>query len=311
MKQYIKHFIWGYQGHFRHSVESGAEHTLDALKPGLKPKIFLVGVRIGDDANKLPACVEPEVNHWAQSSELYDVLGDVAAIREDYPESQLIHSLSIAQERADEQLYRRAVRDAVTRRLETSEAFPEDTRLFASWPVERDGFLVITVLSVSSSVLEEVPSVESGSVKLSMIRTYPVPRSLVEAVIEQILDTASDKVVKTDAGAGLSVLGSSDQLVQRAGSRFFSGLLYRVDRDSMIGGVAERVFDTLTRLALAPYERAEAQGRLLFAEKAANVGTPALTLAKPQPLDRARALRKLLVLTDDEFALRLQLRLGV
>ena len=58
------------------------------------------------------------------------------------------------------------------------------------------------------------------------------------------------------------------------------------------------------RLALAPYERAEARGQLLFADKVADVGTLVLRLAQPVPLGEARALRKLLVLTNNELALR-------
>jgi hypothetical protein len=185
------------------------ERILSSLKPSLRPKVFLVGVRIDAREQALPACVEPELNHWAPSDALYDVLDDVPAIQEAYPESQLWHSHPIAQERANRSLFRRAVRDAVKRRLEACAGFPEDTCLFAWWPAERDGFLVITVIAVAKSVLEEVPTVTPGYVSLGAARSYPVPRSLVDAVIGQILESASAKIVQADAGADLSVLGST------------------------------------------------------------------------------------------------------
>jgi len=296
--------MWGYQQHFRLTVQRETERILASLKPGLRPKVFLVGVRIDDEKQALPACVEPELHHWAPSDALYDVLDDVPAIQEAYPESQLWHSHPIAQEREDRMLFRRAVRDAVTCRLEACQGFPKDTCLFASWPAEGDGFLVLTVITVTKSVLEEVPTVTPGYVSLSAVRSYPVPCSLVEAVIGQIHESANAEILRPDAGDGLSVLGSADQIIRQAGLRFFSGLLYRVDQDSMIAGIAAEVFDGLTRLALAPYERAEARGQLLFANKAASVGTPVLRLAKPVPLSQARTFRKLLVLTNDELALR-------
>ena len=304
MRNSIKHFIWGYQQFFRSSVEIGAERILASLKPDLRTSAFLVGVRIDDDPAKHPACVEPEVHHWAESAELYEVLADVPVIQESYPESQLRHSHPIAQERAKEGLFRRALRDAVMRRLEACESFPEDTRLFSSWPVERDGYLVMTVIGAAKSVLDAVPTIEPGRVKLHEYRSIPVPCSLVEAVIEQILEEAQEQITQTDAGAGLSVLGSTDQLVQRAGLRFFSGLLFRTDPDSLYAGLAEQVFDRLARLALAPYERAEAEGRLSLAGAAARFGEVVLSLAQAVPLDETRALRKMLVLTDDEVVLR-------
>jgi hypothetical protein len=304
MRDAITHFMWGYQEHFRHALQRETERILSSLKPGLRPKVFLVGVRTNAQEQVLPACVEPELHHWAPSNALYNVLDDVPAIQEAYPESQLWHSDPIAQGRADRSLFRRAVRDAVKRRLEACSGFPEDTCLFASWPAERDAFLVITVIAVTKSVLEEAPTVTPGYVSLTAVRSYPVPCSLVEAVIREIHENVQAEIVRPDAGDGLSVLGSADQIIRQAGLRFFSGLLYRVDQDSMIGGAAAEVFDVLMRLALAPYERAEARGQLLFADKAAGVGTPVLRLAQPVPLSQARALRKLLVLTNDELALR-------
>ncbi len=304
MRDAIAHFMWGYQQHFRHALQRETERILESLTPGLKPTVFLVGVRIDGERRALPACVEPELYHWAPSDALYDVLDDVPAILEAYPEAQISHSVPIAQKREDRSLFHRAVRDAVTRRLEACQGFPEDTCLFASWPAERDGFLVLSVIAVAKSVLEEVPSVTPRYVSLSAVHSYPVPCSLVEAVIGQIHESANAEILRSDAGDGLSVLGSADQIIREAGLRFFSGLLYRVDQDSMIVGVAAAVFDRLMRLALAPYERAEARGQLLFADKTAALGTPVVKLAQPVTLSQARALRKLLVLTNDELALR-------
>ena len=114
----------------------------------------------------MPACVEPELHHWAPSGAFYDVLDDVSAIQGAYPESEPGYSHPIAQGREDRSLFRRAVRDAVTRRLEACRGAPRGTCLFASWPAERDGFLVITVITVAKSVLEEVPNVTPGYVSL-------------------------------------------------------------------------------------------------------------------------------------------------
>lgn len=304
MRDTIKHFMWGYQRHFRHTVERETQRVLESLKRGLDPKVFLVGVRVSNSENLLPACVEPEVHHWARSEDFYDVLGDVEAIQDSYPESQLFHSHPIAQQRADEGLFRRALRDAVLQRLERCEARPEHAKIFISYLVERDGFLIYIVTVVDDRVFGTVQRLDSDKVWIHDHRSFSVPQSLVDAVIEQIHARAREIALQSDAGAGLEVLGSGDEITRRAGVRFFSGLLHRVDRESMIVGVAEEVFDTIARLVLTPYEGAEPEGTLVFVPEGGSVGTTVLSLATPLPLRQRRALRKLLVLANERIILR-------
>jgi hypothetical protein len=298
------HFMWGYQRHFRHAVEREAERVLDALKPGLGARAFLVGVRLEENGRLPPACVEPENHPWARSADFAGVLAEASADPPAQPDPRLLPSHPTLRERERQKRFRRAVRDVVVRRLEAGRGRPQDVRLFVSPPMEREGFLVLTVITVARSVLDEVPAVAPGRVRTHDQQAVRAPCSLAEAVIDQLHAKANEAMIQVDAGASLSVLGSSDQIVRQAGVEFFADLLARVDQDSRIVGVAAGVFDTLSRLALAPYEKAEPRGCLVFAEKGARVGTPVLTLSKPLPLKQAKALRKMLVLTNDDLVLR-------
>jgi hypothetical protein len=300
----ITHFIWGYQHHFRFQVKLAAERILGALKPDLDPDAFLIGVRVADNACLKPACVEPEVNHWAKSADFYDVLQDVDAIKRSFPESQIWQSLPLAQERQDRHLFHRALRDATLRRLTACPARPADARVFVSYPVERDGYLVMTVIAVGGRALAEVPSLADAEIWLHSHRSLHVPRSLVEAAIEEIFDRANEIIVQPEAGAGLTFAGSTDDILRRTGVKFFSALLNRVDGDSRIVGVGEHVFDVLARLSLTSYERRAPQGTLLFAGQVLEVGAPILELAHPVPISQPRALRKLLVLANHGSLLR-------
>jgi hypothetical protein len=296
--------MWGYQEHFRNGFAIEVERTLNALTPNLAPEVFLIGVRVSDDNRLRPACVEPEVHHWAESASFYDVLRDVDEIQRSYPESQMLHSHPTARANSDRSLFRRAVRDAVLGRLETCPGRPRGLQVFASSPVERDGFLVLTLIAVRHAGLAAVPSVSDGEVSIHSHRSFHVPCSLAEAAIEVMLEEASDEIIRPDAGAGVLFVGSTDDILRRAGIRFFSGLLHRVDTDSQIMGTAASLFDAISRLSLTPYERAEPAGSLVFAEASRPVGTPIIILAAPVPLGQARALRKLLVLANDGLLLR-------
>lgn len=210
MKNRIEHFMWGYQQHFRHSIDSESRRVLDALKPDLDARAFLIGVRVKGGASRYPACVEPEEHHWAKSSDFYDVLGDVEVIQEAYPESQTFQSHPVAQIRYTRDLFLRALRDAVVRRLKASASRPENIRIFASLPVERDGFYVLTILTVAEDVFDDIPRVDSGFIRIHEYSTLPVPCSLIESAIEQIFERSNEAVVQPDAGSGLWVLGSAD-----------------------------------------------------------------------------------------------------
>lgn len=44
MGNVINQFIWGYQQHFRSSLDLFTKNLFDKLNPYLKPKVFLIGV---------------------------------------------------------------------------------------------------------------------------------------------------------------------------------------------------------------------------------------------------------------------------
>ena len=151
-------------------------------------------------------------------------------------------------------------------------------------------------------VIDDIPAVAHKEIRIHEYRYLQVPCSLVEAAINEIHVRANEAIIQPDAGADLAVLGNADQIIRQAGIKFSRSAESR-RRDSMIVGMASELLDRLSR-TLAPYERHEPTGCLLFAEKETSIGTPVLTLGGPSPLNQARALRKLLVLANDGLYLR-------
>lgn len=307
MSHTITHFMWGYQAHFRSGLEVSTRRVIEDLNIDLNPEVCLVGVRIVDDGRLHPACVEPEHHHWAESSTLYDVLEDVPALIDSYPESKLTQSHPIAQANDQQRLYRRAIRDAILNRLNANSQCPAAIRLYASYPVERDGFLVTAILSVNNESLRMVPSLPAENIKVHEYRSFSVPESFVEAVIERILANAAEALFQPDAGAAFGILGDSDEIFRRAGVVFFRGLLHRVDEESLYLGADEDVFRAISRLAVTPYESIESSGKLLFASKEQQANSPVLTFDPPITLAEPKTLRKLLTLTNEHLILRCNL----
>lgn len=158
-------------------------------------------------------------------------------------------------------------------------------------------------VAVNDQALSGIPSVQPDHVNIHDYRSFSVPTNLVEAAIEEAFEAASAKLLEPEAGAGLSVIGSRDELLNRAAVSYFSGLLNRVDGKSLYAGVGESVFDSVCRMSLTPYESADACGGLVFAASDCALAMDA-TFVSTVPLEQTRTLRKLLSLTDEHLCLR-------
>jgi len=71
------------------------------------------GILQADKQNRFAACVEPEKEQWIESEAFHPSQELAGPIREGYVESNMLQSLRIAQQRQDEALYRRSIRDAI------------------------------------------------------------------------------------------------------------------------------------------------------------------------------------------------------
>src|SRR6266446_5123199 len=67
VQKIIKLFMWGYQGHFRWSLEHKARNVLQTVAPLVEPLALLVGIRTPEYVDGHPVCVEPEDEEWDPS----------------------------------------------------------------------------------------------------------------------------------------------------------------------------------------------------------------------------------------------------
>ena len=134
MSRTIDHFMWSYQDHFRIHAQVNAERALKRVDPELSPEVFLVGILQPDRQDSFAACVEPEKEHWIES-EAFNATQELAGpIREGYVESNMLQSLPIAQQRQDEALYRRSIRDAILKIIDRHEGKPQDRTFLPQFP---------------------------------------------------------------------------------------------------------------------------------------------------------------------------------
>ena len=94
----LKLFMWGYQPHFRTSLELAAERVLKSIGVETKPRALLVGVRHPTKVGPNPVCIEPEFETWPLS--LFDGLPE--AIEASY-KSHDAHNIFYSDERSMEE----------------------------------------------------------------------------------------------------------------------------------------------------------------------------------------------------------------
>lgn len=300
MANRIEHFIWGYQPHYRIHLHVAAESTLKMLDGRFEPEIFLVGILREADPTKFPACVEPEIECWIESKAFDNVLRAASPIRKGYPESALFHSHSLAQQREDDALDRRAIRDAMLEVVEQHPARPPNLSFFASTPEFVEGYFVSAVLGVQTDVLNSYHRLSTEVVAVHEYRKWSVSRSLIDAAIVELMSDAADGLLRPDPGLRTNRRGA-EEIIRSAGQRLALDTAFRANPGGIEGCYG--FYGACSRIAALKYETAEGSGKLVLARKKHEAIKTLMTFADQIPLNDHRRSRKLLELARHGNAL--------
>lgn len=300
MNHTIKHFMWGYQAHFRIGQQCAAKRVFGALDARFRPLVCLVGILMKDRADRYPACVEPEDDFWIESA-AFDQLSDrMPDTFSGYPESRMLQSHPVAQQRQDDDLIKRAVRHVIVQIVDECPTRPDDYRFFASYPVLVHDFFVSTVLGLQTSVLSSHYAMRRDAVPLHECRDIPVARSFIEAVLQQFLASSADELEKPDAGAWLSKINTEETL-RSAATLFMRGIVWRIDRDRIEG--MHTLFNSCNTIASLRYEQQAGAGGVILAKVDHPAVCRQLSFQTPTAMTNTRAARTLLELASEDLSL--------
>lgn len=279
VRDVITEFMWGYQGHFRNSVQYEIDDALQQIGLDADPLVLLVGV---SDIKSVehPICVEPETG--AINS---DDFGSIAPLAErifaEDPESQIFNTNRDLHERRQRGLFGRSRGEAIRRSIEESGKYPERT-IIVGPPGAQAAYDVYTVVLLDKGTFEQPPAFDDEVVD----RLY-CGRSLQHEVVAECLRRAAEAVRAPDAGMGSFLLGwSRGDLVRVAGRRFLDGLTIRAT------GMPSDLYERICRITELPYERSQATGRI--AVEGAEPTELDIELVNAVSLTNPRSARKLL-----------------
>jgi hypothetical protein len=291
MGRTINLFMWGYQPHFRTSVQWRARRMFEILGAEDEPKVFLVGVRRPGVDEGHPVCVEPEDGEWPVS--LFEGVGDeIEEAVPRHPDQQLFYTDEVTRRETPERIRREVIAEEIRRRLG-----PEDQRLerhtFCSdaYPVE--DYHVVCVLQVPARLLRRYPPFKVAW----QLGEYDT--SLVHACIRALFKEAIYGLSMPDPGRMLTDDGirSPEEIVALAASSlmrtpFIQGRLNTTD-----------LFRDVNQLSKLLYEGRAGRGRIALAAVDDPNVEYVMRLAAPVPMSQTRWARKLLQMSSEATAL--------
>ena len=298
MRTAIDQFMWGFQQHFRWHVGYETARVLEQIGVLVtEPEVILVGISTTEENVTYPICVEPETGPLRSSD--FAHVGDRAyELLLSDPESRIMHSHPRVAEMRQQANFHRCRANAIVEAIEQSGVYDHHT-FFVSQSSPINGYEVHTCIGIPKEALSGLPAFKEPTVD-----RIHAGKSLHHEIILECLHRADMALYIPDPGAGLSILGRTEDLVTTATDRFISGTMWRTMRRP------GDLFSALNAVASLTYERAGAQGSLTITSYENLKKWLRVKFKKPVALREARTIRKILqlsdsslsVLSDDQYA---------
>ena len=290
--------MWGYQHHFRISLDGATDRALDQIGAILSPSAFLVGFpRDGlEGGDGRGVCMEGDENQRPgfTDADFADIALDAKRRYEDSP----VHDLAFPSEemhRARHEFFRDTARArAVAVAMEQAPAGAGRTFLVGqSAPV--GAYDVHPVLSVDSESLDALPRLETEEVD-----GVPITVSLAHGILTELLRTATHALLAAKPPRTISPI--EDDVPTDAIRRSANHLVFST---AMIAGetLAKGLFDSFEALASTAYEGRAGSGSVILVADGHSCVDIAVRLRTPISVRERLQFRKLLEITGADLSL--------
>lgn len=291
VRQTITQFMWGYQSHFRMSLEGLAEESLREIGLPVGPRAYLVGFADNAEA-PFDICIEPESGPF-QQVDLAGVLFRTEELYASHEDRHTIHTHPSAHEQ-----YHTRLQDEC-RRLALSEALAAapggaGREFFCGPGVPIAPYRVYPVVGVVASRWRGAPALTSSSpYRIS------VHQSLQHAVIDNVLRAAA-RALACQTPPSTIIDGVSDGLAiaRIAASEFVDGIVARTGQF-----VGSGFRDALDSVSAQPYEGRAGVGSLVLAPRGHESVEVDIAFEQQVSVRSTRALRKVLEMSDPDLHL--------
>ncbi len=292
----INLFMWGYQPHFRISVQNLAREVMKELGVSVDAITLLVGVRRPGSTNRNPVCVEPEDGNWPLS--LFDgLLESVEDLYSKHELQSVFFGDAPSNQDKPEMMRKDSVRTAVGQALGPFDQ-EHSLRSFCGAAQLVDDFYVVPVIQVPEALFRKFPPLDEKPAKHRYHSNGY--RSVIHAALTTVLEGASSELQRPEPGRHLrGDMRPADEVVRIAARNFMHtpGIAIS-DRYAPTD-----LFSRLNLISSLLYEGAQGVGRLLLANpKNPNIEY-LMRFREPVPFEEPRWTRKVLQLVAPNAAL--------
>jgi hypothetical protein len=258
----VKYFMWGYQPHFRFQVQHEARKLLQKFDPRFNPKVFLVGFRSRERADRLPICVEPDDCEY-QPEVFAHVAEATKQLEQADPERSAFHSHPIAQANHEKRIRLRALRQAVQQAVEAATLDPH-VLSFVSEVVRVDDYTVCIVLQVSRDLYDTFYRLGKSTAANRGPEPSRLATSLLDATINEFLGACTNELSKPNAGSGWSVVEDDRGVLDAAAKSLMSAAALAGGNRGVTGYETDGLYQACNTISTLKYEGKEGIGRLVL-----------------------------------------------
>lgn len=290
--------MWGYQSHYRFSVEYLARSVLKELGAGedVGVRALVVGARRPGIGNRNAVCVEPECDRWPLA--VFDgLLDSIETIYADHPWQNMFFTDDASMRERPENMRRDAVSTAVARSLECFDA-ENCLRSFCGATQVIGDYYVTPVIQVPNTLFDAFPPLDEKPLReWQRSNGY---RSLIHAVLAAVLDEASQELLRPDPGRSVrGMMRDADELVRIAARNFMHTPGIAVDNQYMYADL----FDRINLISSLLYEGVKGVGHIVLANPSNESIEYMIRFQEPVPFQEKRWARKVLQMAAADVAL--------
>ncbi|MBY9074104.1 diadenylate cyclase [Nocardioides sp. WL0053] len=287
--------MWGFQHHFRISLDSAADRALDQIGAILSPDAFLVGFPSdGVDPAEVRLEAREGLARRFTAADFAEVSIDAKRRYEESP----VHDLRFPSEEMHEarhEYFRDTARAAAVEAAMQQAPAGQGRTFFVGQSAPVGDFEVHPVLSVDSENIDALPRLETSS-----IDGVPLTVSLAHGIISELLRTATHALLAAKPPRTISPL--EDDVPTDAIRRSANHLVFST---AMIAGetLAKGLFDSFEALASTAYEGRAGAGSVILASDGHPHVDVAVRLRVPISVRERLQFRKLLEISGPDLSL--------
>jgi len=281
--------MWGFQRHFQNSVQRKAEKLFHALDPHFEIETFLLGLVRKQSPEDHPICLEPEECSF-EPEQFAEVRQDADHYWSVDPERNLVATAESHMRSIQRRVSARAEHNAVMKALESRHGGGGGKLFFSGFmPVANYDVGVVLRLNHRQNILHY------SLAKIHAYKPLRVPSSLTESAINLFLKACCKSLHVPEPELVDEWDGPvTEEMLRKAGDRLMEAPVFA-------GGGVDGLyclFDACNYIAALPSERSFSNGELLIAREGHPNILRTLKLSKPIPLNKHRAIRKLLEISS-------------